>query len=227
MSLTLRLFPPIPAPSTAVSARRDAILRAFDLVDDGSTTFEIGRPATGATCVLVSADGAAGRDGFHLVIPLMRTPTSARDLIPACAAAVPMAPLDGGDRGDAPWRDSELVALWDERHAAACRELMAMCEAQGSPPPPHLPLRHLEQLHALLLARNGKAILGVDFQDGGAVTLAVPAGDDAPLHVVPGRVVEVDGVAVLRVAGHEDRSLARARLVTPVEIVDVESLMGT
>ncbi len=227
MSLVLTLHPP---PGTE-SARRNAVLSALSLEDDGGRTFEIGRAETGATCLLVD-DGA---DGWHLLIPLMRSPTSANDLLPPIAAAIAVG------LPDRPLPTDELVALWQGKHVEACRELMALCQAQGSPPPPHLPRAQLERLHGWLVARAGKPILGVDFQQGGPVILAVPDSD--ALAGTAGFAVlrDVDGATRLFLhAGDDDddddnddndnddaregRSLARARIVTPVEIVDTESL---
>lgn len=205
MSLTLTLHPKVP--------RRDAILAALSLEDDGSRTFEIGRVDTGATCVLV--DDA--EEGWHLLLPLLRAPSSARDLLPAVASAIPLG------LADKPLSIDELLALWDMHHREACRELIAMCEAQGSPPPPHLPRAELDALHGWLVARKGKPVLGIDFQEGGPVVLAVPEGDELAAHVATLR--DVDGVTRLFLPGDEEGlSLARARIVTPVEIVDVESL---
>jgi hypothetical protein len=211
MSLVLTLHPP----AGDERARRNAILSALALDDDGGRTFEIGRADTGATCVLVDDGG----DGWHLLIPLMRSPTSARDLLPPIAAAIALG------LPDRPLPVDELIALWDDQHRAACRDLMAMCEAQGSPPPPHIPREQLERLHGWLVARRGTPILGVDFQDGGPVLLAVPDGD--PLAGTPGFSVlrDVDGVTRLFVPEEpEPRGLERARIVTPVEIVDSEAL---
>lgn len=219
MSLVLTLHPPL----GTERARRNAVLSALSLEDDGSRTFEIGRADTGATCLVV--DDAT--DGWHLLIPLVRSPTSARDLLPAIAAAIPTG------LPDRPLSATELLALWDEKHREACRELIALCEAQGSPPPPHLPREQLERLHGWLVARKGKPIVGVDFQDGSPVVLAVPDGDELAGVEGFGVLRDVDGVTRLfgtttidveAHEGNEGRSIARARIVTPVEIVDSEAL---
>lgn len=227
LSLVLTLFPSSP--------RRDAVLAALALEDDGAKTFEIGRPDTGATCVLVDDP-----EGFHLIVPLIRSPTSARDLIPPVAAVISLGLT-------APLPVDEVIALWDHRHADACRELMAMCAAQGSPPPPYLPRSELDNLHGWLVALHGRddvagPILAVDFQAGEPVTLAVALPPAGTLPPVPGVFYDVEGetrlfvleagdpreAAQLRplLRAREGLSLARARIVSPVEIVDTESLAG-
>lgn len=229
LSLVLTLYPSPP--------RRDAVLAALALEDDGAKTFEIGRPATGATCVLVDEP-----TGFQLIVPLIRTPTSAQDLIPPIAAVIPLG-LEG------PLPLDEVISLWEARHRDACRELMAMCAAQGSPPPPYLPRAELEHLHGWLLALHGRddvagPILAVDFQAGDPVTLAVALPPTGTLPPVPAVFHDVDGEtrlfvleesdprdaaalrSLLAAADRDSLSLARARIVSPVEIVDTESLAG-
>lgn len=210
MSLVLTLHPPL----DPKRARRDAVLAALSLEDDGSRTFEIGRAATGATCVLVDD----GPEGWHLLIPLMRSPTSAHDLLPPIAASIAVGLPDRALNAE------ELVALWQNKHVEACRELMALCEAQGSPPPPHLPRAQLDRLHGWLVARAGQPIVGVDFQEGGPVILAVPDGDALAGTEGFGVLRDVDGVTQLFLPEGGSVDLARARIVTPVEIVDTEAL---
>jgi hypothetical protein len=260
-------------------SRRDAVLAALGLEDDGATTFEIGRPATGATCVLVDLSPglrpppaesrvnsttakaaqafgwqsgrvavsrcAPGEDRptWRLIVPVIRTPTSAEDLIPPVAAAIPLGLQE-------PLPVEALLALWHDRHVDACRRLMAMCASQGSPPPPFLPRADLLLLHRWLLALDEKMrlgddvaapILGVDFKDGSPVSLVVAVPKSGSLPPVPAVVHDVDGATRLfvlndddprddaallrmRLIGRDHRSLAGARIVSPVEIVDAESL---
>ena len=224
LTVVFTLFPSSP--------RRDAVLAALALDDDGAKTFEIGRPATGATCVLID-----DTNGWQLLVPLLRTPTSAQDLIPAVAVLVPLGLTS-------PLPIAELIAVWEARHRAACQERMATCASLGAPPP-HLPRAELLNLHGWLLALSGRddvagPILAVDFQNGDPVTLAVvlPAAGSIP--PVPAVLSIHDGEARLFVLQpgdprdaallrahlqeREGLPLGRARIVTPVEIVDSESL---
>ena len=216
---------------------RAAVLAALGLDDDGSATFELGRPATGATCLLVDNAGS-----FTLHLPLLRTPTSARDLLPpAIAAAASL-----GARWVGPGDDDPL-ASWDAQHKVACAQA-----ARDGPLPPHLPREALDRLHAWLLAvaatrdaagpilvlhGDDTTRLAVGLPDGGVALLApvgcvlAHVGDET--RVFPAArfgaasadgFIHVDVDALDRGELHGGEPLGGVRVATPVEIVDDESL---
>ena len=199
-------------------ARKD-VLGALGLDDDGSLTFEIGRPETGATCALVDE---AGRLLVHL--PLLRAPWSARDLVPTL--------VDAGLQPDA-------LALWDRAHGDACRESARAYAAEGLPVPAHMARADLDRLHETLLALAARPeaagpILALDRKDGSAsrafVVLRGPAWvPPVDALLVHDRIfahhardfVEVDPADL---ALEDGEPFADARVVTPVELLDAESL---
>jgi hypothetical protein len=193
----------------ADAPQRQGLLRALDVEDDGSLTFEIGRAETGATCALVHEGGAdAGEVGSWTVhLPLVRSPTSAHDILPPLVEALRSigAGLDviGEINGVTPRARSsvrrsadELIAAWTHAHVEACQQLARVCAAQDLPPPPHLPGEELARLHAWLVAIAAlpdvaKPILGLDPADGRPALLAVGLPDEGagrlrvpPVHVV-------------------------------------------
>lgn len=209
MSFVLGVFASPPAgsstPSRPSPPPRAALLRALDLVDDGSWTFEIGRPETGATCALVE-ESEGGQAVWRVHLPLLRSPTSAHDLLPALVGALgscgawlaevdEVGAVDEGD-GRSPPSADELIAAWQRAHDDACRELQRACLEQGLPPPPHLPRAELERLHGWLVAIAplpdvARPILGLDPADGRPTRLAVGLPDDdrgllrvPPVHAV-------------------------------------------
>lgn len=173
MSLVLRVIVP---PATA----RRALLEAVGLEDDGGAAFELGRPETGATCLLLNDPDDPRIWEVHL--PLMRSPTSAADLLPALAAG--LAGVGGGlaIEGERILDRGELLEVWGAAHVDACRALARICVEQGAPPPPHLPREALERLHGWLVAVAplgdvAQPILGLDPGDGSRARLAVGLPD--------------------------------------------------
>ncbi len=231
MSVVFSLFPRNSA------LRRERLLSSLGLDDDGSASQEIGRPETGATCLLVDDGGV-----FRLHLPLLRTPTAARDLLPTLvraaddAGGVWVGPIPG-----------DPIAVWDALHEQACREL------DPAEIPPHLPRAALLDLHAWLLKialTPGAAgpLLAIDPPTRVVVGLP-PAGPALlpPFDVLANvdvagagetRVFPVsrfgapreDGFVAVEDAARVDLSggepLGEVRIVTPVEIVDDESLAG-
>jgi hypothetical protein len=150
--------------SPSAVARAD-IVAAFDLADDdgaGPAVFEIGRPATGATCVLLEEPGVPLP--WRLALPLVRAPWAAGDLLPgAHAAAVNLG---------AAWRlvddqgrltDHLLSSLDDLRRAhdllrrRACAEALRQAGADPAALPPHAPAADLAAVHGWLVAAHDRA----------------------------------------------------------------------
>ena len=217
------------------SPERSRLLAALRIDDDGSPTFEIGRPDTGATALLVD-------DAVHL--PLLRSPTSARDLLPTIV-------LSTSSLGS--WHcigrstDEAPLDAWDALHREACR---AAVEVE---PLPHLPLEALVRLHGWLLAvarTPGAAGPVLALHDGTTTEPCVTLPPRAALvPPVPAVLVERDG----RLWRHAFADVARlgtlrddgflelatdvrdrlgpgapiagdVRVIAPVEIVDDESI---
>lgn len=262
MSFVLEAFAGEPsAPGGPHPPPRAELLKALGLDDDGSFSFEIGRPETGATCVLVE-EPEAGQVVWRVHVPLVRSPTSAHDLLPPLVHALGTigAWLDQ-PRGRAQTQErrsaAELITAWTAAHEEACRELQRTCAEQGLPPPPHLPREELARLHGWLVAiapRDDVAqpILGLDPADGRPTRLAVGLPDQdrgvvrvPPVHAVlknvdgetrvfpmsalpapgPDGFIVVDLAALrLELRLDDGQPLGPTRVVSPVEIVDDESL---
>jgi hypothetical protein len=172
---------------------RDALADAFEIAADeeisGSAIWEIGRIETGATCAIVDENGQ-----FFVHVPLMRSPTLARDLLPTVhhnarkAGAAIVVPDD-----NTPLSVDDLLALWDREHHKAVHQLVQLCAAQGLPPPPHLPRADLDALHGWLLASYGTAgvphpILALDPANGepAIVVVRLPRPEEITRVKLPG-----------------------------------------
>ncbi len=266
MALVLTLY----LPAERADPDPAAVARAFGVPDDGSAGFEVGRAETGAACLvtrdpaLPSNDAPEGRRStpWRLVVPTLRAPWSARDLLPACAAAAgsldgSWGPLEGTDELD-------LLNAWDEAHAREVRALALTCEATGTTPPPFRDVGTLGEVHRWLIAIAEQEperdlfvpahIHALDPADGGPTLFAArfpqegerafvplldgvlfdPTGGEGGVErpllyargVLPeGTVLDVDA-ARERLMAAEGEGIGRYRLVTPVEVLDEESLRG-
>ena len=189
MTLTIALATSAGAPEPT----RSSIADAFDMPDDVARppTFELGRPASGATFLIRrmtdeepiahgDVDKQVQLTRWRIEIPLLRSPTSARDLIPGIvhgaralgASLIPIMQDDvqggvhddvSGPRAarrrlraaiDARSDDAvlQLIDLWDAAHRAHTRHVTRLCDEEGSPRPPSMPRAQLERLHGWLLA---------------------------------------------------------------------------
>jgi hypothetical protein len=226
------------------AVERNRLLLALGLLDDGSATAELGRPETGATALLVD-DGSASRVRLRLHVPLLRSPTSALDLLPTAMAAA--ASLD------AAWihparPDLDALAAWMDLHREACRAAHSASVVGGMTEVlPHLPRADLDALHGWLLAiaRTDRAlapVVALVDDDGNAFPSlyleSPPAPGDlaAPLAfaIADGRVwpitdlgnTRADGfVEVERALASPGEPIGQRRVVSAVEIVDDESLI--
>lgn len=264
MALVLTLYLPADQPDPDP----DALAGAFGVPGDGSAAFEIGRAETGAACMvardpaLPAPDAPAGRRAseWRLVVPTLRAPWSARDLLPACAHA---AALVGGTWGPGERTDElDLLNAWDEAHAREVAALALTCEATGVPPPPFRDVATLDAVHRWLIAIAEQEpdaglfvpahIHALDPADGGPTLFAVrfpqeaerafvplvdgvlfdPTGGEAGLErplLYPRALLGEDTMldvahARARLAATEGEAIARFRFVTPVEVLDEESL---
>jgi hypothetical protein len=267
-----------------------AITAALGVPDDGRDVFEIGRAETGATCLVQRVEEAARApeapatdpadwilSDWRIVLPTVRAPWSARDLIPTIDAAAPpgtrwraLAPglRDGGPPLEA----------WTKQHRDDLQTLRERCEAAGAPLPPHAPASILDAVHeslveiarlhdddsaddddtplvapptvhALVPMEGGRARFAVRLMSHGPRAFVPTSCEllfdpDAEPHAVesprlferelladllePARAGDVvDVVAALeRLTAQEGEALAPYRFVTPVEVVDEESLDG-
>jgi len=230
----------------ADASRRARVLSALSVDDDGSFVFEMGRPETGATCVLVD-EGSE----LAVIVPLVRSPSSAVDLLPSLAAS--LAAIGGGLSGPGDHRvltSDELVALWTQAHNAACREITEASRVGDAPPPPNLPRARLDELHRFLLVLGEKReaaqpILGLVERGSGITRLAVglpqrsgtilaPPVDvflwtvDDETWVLPAQgEVTAEGLLRVDLDAIDPKGfppLADTRIVSPVEIIDTEAL---
>lgn len=246
------------------------IAGAFGVPDDGADSFEVGRAETGAACLVVrdpalpAQEAPAGRraTAWHLVVPTLRAPWSARDLLPSCAAA---AASLGGTWGPAEKTDElDLLNAWDEAHAKEAHALATTCDATGAVLPPFRDVGTLDAVHRALVAIAEREpevgvfvpahIHALDPADGGPTLFAVrfptgadhafvplvdgvlfdPAGGDGGVErpalyprslLGPEELVNAEEArAILDTA--EGEAIGRFRFVTPVEVLDEESLRG-
>jgi hypothetical protein len=228
------------------------IAAAFGVPDDGSDSIELGRPETGSSCLIQrSGPGASPADRWALIVPTIRAPWSARDLLPACAEAVAGF---GGDWGGARTAD-ELVARWDAAHARDVARLGDTCLQTGAPPPPYRERALVDRVHEGLVALASSAlpapptIHALDPGDGQPTSFAVRlpveherfwlphvdgvlwdrgrgiAGVEEPRFFSLGLHGELERETVTeRLRDVEGEAIDRYRVVTPVEVVDAESL---
>ncbi len=121
---------------------RSAIFSAFGVPDDGRDAFEIGRPSTGATCLL-QCDPPAN---WWVSLPLLRSEFLADDLIPSLEAAA--LTLGGSFETDgASLREQWLQARDSELIASRQRS-----DVDGLPPLPRMDAADLAAAHAWLRA---------------------------------------------------------------------------
>lgn len=264
MALVLTLY----FPADRRDPGPDEIAAAFGVPADGSTAFEIGRAETGAACLIArdpalpAPDAPPGRRAtdWRLLVPTLRAPWSARDLLPACAHA---AALLGGSFGPVEGSDElDLLNAWDEAHAREVSALALTCEATGAPPPPFRDVATLGAVHRWLLAIAEQEpdvglfvpahIHALDPSDGGPTLFAArfpldaeralvplvdgilydPTGGEAgierpllyPRSLLPADVIVDGDAARAALAASEGAPISRFRFVTPVEVLDEESL---
>jgi hypothetical protein len=170
----------------------EALLSALSLPVGGNVA-EVGLPATGATAALL-ADGDGSTPGPILLVPLVRAPWLADDVIRPIQEVI--ASLGGSMVPEDP------VAAFFATRRQTLLELMALCSVQGVPPPPHMSGADLEALHQWLLALAyappgppvAPTIFCLDPRDGTMTRAAVrvPSVDQAPVWRAP----TVDGVLV-------------------------------
>lgn len=264
MALVLTLY----LPADRADPDPDDLAAAFGVPSDGSDAFEIGRAETGSACMvardpaLPSPAAPEGRraSAWRLVVPTLRAPWSARDLLPACAEAA--ASLGGTWGPSAQTDELDLLNAWDEAHAREVSALALTCEATGVPPPPWREGAVLDAVHGCLIAlaeREPDAglfvpahIHALDPADGERTLFAVrfpQEGERAFLPRVDGVLFDPSGgeggverpllyprkalgsdlvldverarTALLELEGE---SIARYRFITPVEVIDEESL---
>lgn len=233
VALVLTLY----LPADRADPHPDAIAGAFGVPQDGADAFEIGRAETGAACMvardpaLPAPEAPPGRRAtdWRLVVPTLRAPWSARDLLPACAHA---AALLGGTWGPVEGSDElDLLNAWDEAHAREVSALAVTCEATGVPPPPFRDVATLGAVHRWLVAIAEQEpdaglfvpahIHALDPTDGGPTLFAVRFPQEAERALVP----LVDGVLhdPTGGAGGIERPLLYPRGLLPGDaIVDVE-----
>lgn len=264
MALILTLYLPAAQPDPDP----DSLAAAFGVPGDGSDAFEIGRAETGSACMIArdpalpspAAPADRRASPWRLVVPTLRAPWSARDLLPTCAHA---AALVGGTWGPKEGTDElDLLNAWDEAHAREVSALALTCEATGVAPPPFREAAALDDVHRWLLAIAEREpepglfvpahIHALDPADGGPTLFAVrfpqegeraflplvdgllfdPTGGEGGLErpllyprslIGTGPIVDVQ-VARRALIESEGEAIARFRFVTPVEVIDEESL---
>jgi hypothetical protein len=243
--LSIRIDGGRPPPS------RGAILEAFEVNterDDGADAFEIGRPATGSTCLVTfgagdavpssglsstSSDDAADTRVFadvRVIVPLARAPFLADDLLPALVASAQAlggvlvdvehgSPLPTFERARAQWLDVRRREL----HA-----LYGVCVESGAPLPAMLPASDLVAMHAWLVRVAdlddgaipiARLVLGFDARDGEDVSIAVRAPRAARVRIPPWPYVLIDPQALGPRSVDEEDSEA-PRLVARTRLVE-------
>jgi hypothetical protein len=190
-------------PDGRATPSRAEILAALDVdsgvADDEADSFEIGRPATGSTCLvtLSSTDGvidvstsARGEDprfaNVRVVVPLARAPFLGNDLLPALVAG---AQALGGVLTDVEnglaLPTAEIARVhWLRIRRRELAALYRVCVESASPLPAMLPAHDLETTHAWLVrvaelddgaVPIARLVLGLDARDGEDVGIAVRA----------------------------------------------------
>lgn len=179
---------------------RAAIFRAFGIPDDGSDAFEIGRAATGSTCLLQSHSPSE----WSLSLPLLRAEFFAMDLFPSIEAAADtlgaafFAPSDGPTVHAPRLRDQWMAARDEEIIAAQARS-----DADGISPLPRMDAQELDAAHAWLVAADGIAAQNPTFVPDMIAVVSEETGSALGATVV-GRLTEPQLVSPLHGAAIVD-----------------------
>jgi hypothetical protein len=199
---------------------RAAVLAALDVAsahDDEADSFEIGRPATGSTCLITLQSAESAGPAVHvstddvlvrfadvrITVPLSRAPFLGDDLLPALTAG---AQALGGvlvdvERGVALPTFEGARSHWMDTRRRELAALARVCIESGAPLPAVLPARDLATMHAWLVRVDAlddgelpvaRLLLGLDARDGEDVALAVRAPRAARARIPPWPFVLID-----------------------------------
>jgi len=214
---------------------RDDVARALVLgppVGASVDAFEIGRPATGSTCLVTLEDAATDGVLARVTMPLARALFVGDDLLPAIVRAA--RELDAtlvDDEGAELATEDAACVQWRARRLRELRALGLVCMQSGAPLPPKMPRRDLASAHAWLVAVDAipdddgppiaRLVLALDARDGEDATLAVRAPRADVVRLPPWPFVLIDPHAMGAPTSVDDAERALApRLVSRAALVD-------
>lgn len=196
----------IRAPAGAKPPTRDDVAGALALgrpIEAGTDAFEIGRPATGSTCLVTLPESVVDGVLARVTMPIARALFVGDDLLPPLVHAARALGASLFDDDGTELASVETArARWRARRRSELRALGRVCIESGAPLPPSLPARDLDAAHAWLVAVDAlvddrgppiaRLVLALDARDGEEATLAVRAPRADVVRLPPWPYVLID-----------------------------------